>query len=86
MWFCPNTYHQATTLQALYHKLGAPPEGQEIVQNYSTFVRRLIKMSWQQTVNQTTAMEQAAQTAEGAARELREMTERVKRVILDVPE
>lgn len=80
LWLCPNTFHQATTLRAIYENLNGPPRDSR---TYSSFVRQLVKMSWQQTLSQVAVEQKKAETEEAAAREARELFERAKQVVID---
>ena len=51
LWLCPNTYHQATTLLNIYKKLDGPPTKMEAIK-FNYFVRQLIKLYWQQVLNE----------------------------------
>lgn len=49
LWLCPNTYHQATTLLNIYTKLDGPPQPR-IMGTFNYFVRSLMKLYWQQVL------------------------------------
>lgn len=84
IWLCPNTYHQATTLRGIYLKLNGPPKGQ--LREYSSFVKRLLKMYWQQKMTEDVSVERRAvrdATDIEKIREMQEMFKRAKKVVLD---
>lgn len=56
LWLCPNTYHQATTLLAIYKKQDGPPAKREAIK-FNYFVRSLIKLYWQQVMDEQVDIE-----------------------------
>lgn len=56
LWLCPNTYHQATTLLTIYKKQDGPPVPREFVR-FNYFVRQLIKLYWQQILEEQVGIE-----------------------------
>lgn len=81
LWLCPNTFHQATTLRNIYTSLNGPPKG--LYNQYSSFVRQLVKMYWQLKMTQVAEVEREIKAAEDQASEMRELFENAKRVVLD---
>lgn len=50
LWLCPNTYSQVQSLLGLYEKLDGPPNDKVIVK-FSPFARNLIRLYWNQVLN-----------------------------------
>ncbi len=51
LWLCPASYHQATTLLNMYLSLDGPPST-EALGSFNYFPRNLIKLCWQQIMEQ----------------------------------
>ncbi len=56
LWLCPNTYHQAMTLLSMYKKLDGPPARRDVCK-FNYFVRQLIKLYWQQILEEQVGIE-----------------------------
>lgn len=82
IWLCPNTFHQANTLWKIYNQLGGPPTGMTIIQ-YTSFVRQLIKLSWEQKMLQVAVVDKKHQEDLEAAREALDLFEKTKQVLLN---